>query len=70
MQHQPLIRPKQKLLYLAEITGLPVQFTDIPKVISLTFSKTCNMFLGAFDVNNVNTFQHNCIMTTYVSGGV
>lgn len=31
MQHQPLIRPKQKLLYLAEIVGLPVQFTDIPK---------------------------------------
>ncbi|XP_054717889.1 double-stranded RNA-binding protein Staufen homolog 2-like isoform X2 [Uloborus diversus] len=31
IQHQPLVRPKQKLLFLAEVLGFPVHFTDFPK---------------------------------------
>ena len=27
-----VVRPKQQLLYLAEVLGFPVQFTDFPKV--------------------------------------
>ncbi len=42
-----VIRPRQQLLYLAEVLGFGVQFTDFPKVITLAI---WDSFLGQYNI--------------------
>ena len=38
-----VVRPKQQLLYLAEVLGFQVQFTDFPKVSEVRSSALCEV---------------------------